>query len=139
MRESDTDGLQREAGSLSVTMSDFERALQKVVLLSDRAVVIIANGAVRYIDYADAGRTPVLRKNDLYLPVHTLAAALGYYDEQSADGVSFTMRRFGLEFHLENGIFSRSRFGGSPQQIDNPVIVADGDILVPVGYFAKAI
>jgi len=60
-------------------------ATYSTIAIDEKSPVMFVNGGRRYIDYNNLETKPYEYKSRLYLPINTLAKALGYYHEEDAD------------------------------------------------------
>ena len=122
-------------------ISDEERTLETAVLLGVDSNVLVVNNARRYIDYDDYKITPYVKDGTTYLPIHTLARALGYYYEDMPEkGYFFLRSTYGdVEFSREDGVLYKNNLEDGCKIVDDVALYRNGATWLPVRYFAEAI
>ena len=119
-------------------ITDEENVFLTTVALKENASAILVNGGRRYINNDDTAQVPYNYKGSLYIPVETLAKALGYYHEDQPEKGYALMRSDTHEVVMLDGICS-VRYGLSDTNIsvDNAFIYHNGETLAAVRYFAE--
>ena len=116
----------------------YETELMSTVLIHEDAPIIIVNGGRRYIDNGNIHKKPYNRLGTLYLPVNTLAKALGYYSEVMNDKVYALMRSDTHEVDLMESAIKVTKGVAATQTLSSPAFIyADGEVLASVRYFAE--
>lgn len=117
-----------------------EKALMTTVALHENASIIFVNGARRYIDVGDVTMRPIKEKGTLYIPIGTLAKALGYYYEDYPNKDYALMRSDTHEYVMIEGRHSVSQGVNDPVAPPfEAIIKRDGKTLAAVRYFAELI
>ena len=119
-------------------ISNEARATLSSVFIDKDSPVISVNGATRYVDVDDVTRTPYSYKGRLYLPINTLAKALGYYHEDYPDKAYALMRGEQNEVVLLEGRCTLTTGVNDPVELDNEAIIyRGGKAWGAVRYFAE--
>ncbi|MBQ7109517.1 MAG: carbohydrate-binding protein [Clostridia bacterium] len=119
-------------------ITDQELQTMSSVLMDTQANIIVVNGGRRYIDNNDTAMIPYDYNGSIYLPINTLAKALGYYYEDDQSKGYVLMRSNSHEYVLMDGKATIQEGYGAKQ--DAPVeaiIYRDGKTLAGVRYFAE--
>lgn len=119
-----------------------EQVLETVstVMIDTKSPVIYVNGSRRYVDNNDTDVIPYNNKGTLYLPINTLAKALGYYCEDIPDKAYALLRDDNYEYTVIGGKASLCTNGVNPESITYPAILyKDGQTWAAVRYFAELI
>lgn len=125
--------------AVSVSLSPGEKAVQNAVIVDIDASVILVNGAKRYIDMEDTAEKPEIINGSIYLPVHTLARALGYYYEYDNKSGYLLLRREGKEFVFDTGSAYCSDGRGTSEDILNRLVFKNGEPFLPLRSMAEAV
>jgi len=121
-----------------IDISSEARATLSTVFIEKDSPVISVNGATRYVDNDDITKTPYSYKGRLYLPINTLAKALGYYHEDYPDKAYALMRGDGFEVVLLEGRCTLTTGVNDPVELDNEAIIyRNGKAWGAVRYFAE--
>lgn len=115
-----------------------QKAIQNAVIIDTKASVILVNGAKRYIDLDDPQRKPDVINGSLYLPVHTLARALGYYYEARPENAYYLLRRQETEFRFDGGEAYRREGRRDAEKLSNCMVYRNGEALLPIRLLAEA-
>jgi hypothetical protein len=118
-------------------LSPEERAIQTAVILDKNASMIMVNGGRRYIDNNDVKEIPKFIDGSVYLPIHTLARALGYYYEDIPEKGYVLLRKEPYEFCFAPSISYMQYLQEERQEIASPVVYREGETYLPVRYFAE--
>lgn len=119
--------------------TDYEKAVQTAVIINKNSPVIKSKGAVKYIDYDDVSEKPLVENGEVYLPINTLATALGYYYEEDYASGYAMLRSDTMEFVLTEGKLLQQINGAAYNEIYNNILLKNNRVYVPVGYYAQAI
>ena len=118
-------------------LSDAEFATISTIAVDVNSPVILVRGGRRYIDMENILATPRIMNDAVYLPLHSLARALGYYYEDMHDKQYILLRNETTDicFHGD-GAFKQ--VGANPKE-DVPVrpVYIDGKAYLPIRYFAE--
>ena len=120
-------------------LTENEKAIQTAVLVGENSSIIKVNGARRYINIEDASEVPKLVDGKLYLPIQTLARALGYYYEDMPDKGYALLRKDGLEFSLKDSHLFKRVNSSKPEEIMNVIQDISGGKYLQLSYFAEVI
>ncbi len=121
-----------------VSESVFETV--STVMMDTKSPVIYVNGSRRYVDNNDTDAIPYNNHGTLYLPINTLAKALGYYCEDIPDKAYALLRNDNYEYTIVGGGASLSSNGVNPESVTYPAILyKDGQTWAAVRYFAELI
>ena len=132
-----------ENGEYTVTtvdhnMSDEERVFMTAVVMDERASAILAKGAHRYVSIEENDMRPYNNNGTLYIPIETLANALGYYCEDNADLGYALLRSDTHEVAMIGGETTVSEGVGAAKPTPFDVFVyRNGKTLAAVRYFAE--
>lgn len=119
-------------------LSEEEQAIETAVIIDQRASMLLVNGAKRYINNEASAETALTYNGRIYLPVHTLARALGYYYEDVPEKSYTLMRHDEFEFCFMPAESYKEVFGEEKQTITDPRIYKDGETYLPLRLFAEA-
>lgn len=120
------------------TLSNFESDTLSSVFINENAPVIIVSGGKRYVDYNDVSQKPLNYNGRLYLPINTLAKALGYYCEDMPDKCYALMRSEKHEVVMLNGECKVSKGLSDQDNVDaSAIIYRGGKTWAAVRYFAE--
>lgn len=113
--------------------------METAVLLGVNSNVLIVNNARRYVDYENHKTVPYVENGTTYLPLQTLARALGYYYEDMPEkGYFFLRSTYGnVEFSREDGTFYKNTVSGGCEIVDDVALYRNGATWLPVRYFAE--
>ena len=115
-------------------------ATYSTVMMDADAPVIVVNGGRRYVDNNDTSVKPLEYKNRLYLPINTLAKALGYYNEDYPEKSYALMRSDTHEVVQLGNKCTVSQGVAEPQPVPYEVFIYDeGKTYASVRYFAELI
>ena len=119
-----------------------EEALQTAVVIGENSSVIKVNGARRYIYNENPQEVPYQKDGTLYLPIGTLARALGYYYESIPQNQYYLVRIQNLncgnvEFYLKDGKAYKHLNNAQPQEIEDKSVLLNGEFYMPVRHFAE--
>lgn len=120
-------------------LSDNEDAIKTAVILDTKATMIMVNGAKRYIDNNNVNALSENIDGHIYLPIHTLARALGYYYENIPDKNYVLLRLEDKEFKFLNGVAQEENYLFDAEAIKNPIKYINGEAYAPLRYFAEVI
>ena len=124
--------------SADANTQKYETELTSTVLIHENAPVIFVNGATRYIDNNDVNKKPYNLDGSIYLPVNTLAKALGYYSEVIHDKGYALMRNDNHEVVMMGSDIKVTKGLADPQTLEKPAFIyREGEILAGVRYFAE--
>jgi hypothetical protein len=123
----------------SINLSANERAVETAVIIDRNSSIIMVNGARRYINIDNPKETPFEMNGRLYLPIDTLARALGYYYENLPDKNYALLRQEPYEFVFLGGRCMLYKNFALPQEVEIPLIYRDGRAFLPVRYFAEVL
>lgn len=119
-------------------ISDEEKTLITSVMMHEDAPAIVVGGGRRYVNTDDVSMKPYNLNGYLYLPIATLAKALGYYYEEIPEQGYALMRSETHEVVLLNGVCTVSEgLGTQSTVVKNAFIVYEGQILAAVRYFGE--
>lgn len=108
------------------------------VMMNVDAPVIVVNGGRRYISYEDPAMRPYNYNGSIYIPVETLAKALGYYCEVDTEKSYVLMRSGTHEVVLIGSKCTVSEGVAAAKDAPKDVIIyRDGKMLGGVRYFAE--
>lgn len=123
------------------TMPDVPETVLKTVstvFLDVNAPILQVNGGRRYVDNNRTDLTPYNYNGTLYLPINTLAKALGYYCENLPDRGYAMLRNNTDEFVLLGDTVTLKKENGSPKQVQGePILYRNGEAWAAVRYFAE--
>ncbi len=115
-------------------------ATYSTIVLDVKSPVMIVNGGKRYVDYNDTTTTPYEYKSRLYLPINTLAKALGYYHEEDTVRGYALMRSNTYDVILLGGQCYIAEGLAEKQLLDEEVLIyRNGQTYGAVRYFAELI
>ena len=108
------------------------------VFVDTKAPIIVANGGKRYIDNDNITMLPYNYNGSVYLPINTLAKALGYYHEDIPEKGYAMMRSETHEVVLmeDKCTVSKGLNTAQPTSVE-AIIYRDGQTLAAVRYFAE--
>ena len=108
------------------------------VLMHEDASAMVVSGGRRYVNVDDISMKPYNFNGYLYLPIETLAKALGYYYEDIPEEGYALMRSETHEVVLLNGVCKVSEGLSDQTVVDKDVfIVYEGQVLAAVRYFGE--
>ncbi|MBQ7108733.1 MAG: DUF1565 domain-containing protein [Clostridia bacterium] len=122
-----------------VALTENEKAIQAEVLVKTDSSVFMVNGAKRYINLEDINEKPMEFDGRVYLPIKTLALALGYYHESMPDKNYCLLRLEQLSFIYRDGQMVRQDKHDEPVEADAQPKLINGNYYMPLRYFAEAI
>lgn len=120
-------------------LTENEQAIQTAVLIGEKSSILKVNGARRYINIENASQVPELVHGKLYLPIQTLARALGYYYEDIPAKGYALLRKDGFEFTLKDKHLFRRVNSSKPEEIKNVFLDINGEKYMLLRYFAEVI
>ncbi len=123
----------------SCNLSGNEDAIKTAVIIDLSASMIMVNGARRYIDNSDVTKICENINGRIYLPLHTLARALGYYYEDIPENNYVLLRKESKEFAFLNSEGYEDEYLFDKKDINNPIKYINGEAYAPVRYFAEVI
>lgn len=119
-------------------ISEYELKTLSTVLMDTGANVIVVNGGRRYVDNNDTDLLPYQLRGSVYLPINTLAKALGYYYEEDSSRGYALMRSSTHEVVLLDGVCTvQEGYGTKTIAPDDAIIYREGRALAGVRYFAE--
>lgn len=120
------------------TEQKYEMETMSTVIIHEDANVILVNGGRRYIDNNNIETEPYNFDGSMYLPVSTLAKALGYYCEVIPEKGYALMRSDSHQVVLMGGNCTVAEGLSEPVAApDNVFIYREGEILAAVRYFGE--
>lgn len=126
-------------GQMTIVLSENEDAIATAVALRADSPIIMVRGARRYVDDENIATKPKSFNGSLYLPIKTLAYALGYYHEELPDKNFCLMRNEQKSFIYRDGqSFYQSGHDDLEAASFEPKLI-DGNFWLPVRFFAEAI
>lgn len=120
-------------------LSEDEQAIQTAVIVDQKASMLMVNGARRYINSQDTRETALTYKGRIYLPVHTLARALGYYYEDAPEKMYTLMRHENIEFCFTPDEAYKEVIGHGKENISDLRVYRNGITYLPLRVFAEAL
>lgn len=120
-------------------LTPYEDAMQTAVIINENSSVIKVNGAKRYINYEDSKELPYFENGTTYLPIKTLARALGYYYEELYDRDYALMRSNSDEWVFKEGKTYRQINFGEYTEISPVFIKRNNKFYANFRYFAESI
>lgn len=115
-------------------------ATYSTIVLDEKSPVMIVNGGRRYVDYNNPATKPYEYKSRLYLPINTLAKALGYYHEEDTEKGYALMRSNTHDVILLGGRCYIIEGLAEKQPLDEEVLIyRNGKTYGAVRYFAELI
>lgn len=119
-------------------VSDSVLKTVSTVMIDTKSPVIYVNGSRRYVDNNNIDAVPYNNHGTLYLPINTLAKALGYYCEDIPDKAYALLRDDNYEYTIIGGNASLCINGGNSEDVTYPAILyKDGQTWAAVRYFAE--
>lgn len=119
-------------------VSDEVNETLNTVFLDTQAPVIVVHGAKRYVDNDNTSERPYNHDGSLYLPINTLAKALGYYHEDIPEKGYALMRSDTHEVVLMGDKCTVSEGLAAQQDVPaNVFLYKDGKTMAAVRYFAE--
>lgn len=119
-------------------ISDYDRETLSTVLMDIHANIIVVNGMRRYIDNDNTSEIPYSYNGSVYLPVNTLAKALGYYLEEDASLGYVLLRSESHEVVLMDGVCTvQEGIGEVKDAPGNVILYRNGEPWGAVRYFAE--
>lgn len=118
-------------------LSDEEFATISTIAVDVNSPVMLVRGGRRYVDMENIHSTPKVIHDTVYLPVHALARALGYYYEDMPDKQYILMRNETTDVCF-NGETAYKQVGANLKE-DVPFRpeYIDGKAYLPLRYFAE--
>lgn len=113
-------------------------AIQNAVIIDTKASAILVNGAKRYIDLNNPQQKPSIINGSVYLPVHTLARALGYYYEAEPQRAYYLLRREETEICFDAGSAYRQTGRQARENMAALLVYQNGTAMLPVRGLAEA-
>jgi len=121
-------------------ISEEEKVFMTTIIMNEMASAIIVNGGARYLDNNDTHMRPYKLNGTLYIPINTLAKALGYYAEDYPEKNYALMRSDTHEYVMLDGKHTISEGTADPQTPPfEAIIYHEGKTLAAVRYFAELI
>ena len=117
--------------------SDEDYAISASVLMDENASMIMVNGQRRYINIDDPKQIPTYIDGSIYLPLHTICRAFGYYYEELPEKDYILIRNNDFEINILNGKATKKLANGTTEEIANPVKVQNGVNYLPVRTMAE--
>lgn len=125
-------------------LSERDRIFMTTILMDEAASAILVGGARRYISNDDTGMRPYNNNGTLYIPIKTLAKALGLYCEDDPNRAYALMRSdtdevimIDGETIVRQGVAQRTDIKDSKGDKFEPFIYRNGNTLAAVRYFAE--
>lgn len=119
-------------------ISDAVKETMSTVVIHENASVILVNGGRRYVDNNDVTKRPVLVNGSMYLPINTLAKALGYYHEDIPEENYAMMRSEWHTVVMLDGAVTIAEGTAKPIPApSNAIIRHNGETLAAVRYFGE--
>ncbi|MBQ7109516.1 MAG: carbohydrate-binding protein [Clostridia bacterium] len=119
-------------------ISEYDRKTLSTVLMDTQANIIVVNGGRRYVDNNDTDLLPYQLGGSVYLPINTLAKALGYYYEEDSSRGYALMRSSTHEVVLLDGECTvQEGYGAKVSAPDDVIIYREGRAMAGVRYFAE--
>ena len=129
-----------DAAGKATSASEETRDTFSTVLIHENAAIIVANGGRRWVDNYDTGMKPYVENGRMYLPINTLANALGYYNEDQPHRDYALMRNDTHEVLYLNGVCTVAQGMADHKPTPYDVIIhRDGKTLASVRYFGELI
>ena len=121
-----------------VNYTDYEKALEDIVVMGVDNPVVKVNGALRYVDYDDIKKTVRLLDSKMYVPVKTFARAFSLYYEDYNDLKNFVyLSNDNFEIYCSSHNGSYYTLNGNKESIRNPIVYIDGAAHLPIRYVAE--
>lgn len=120
-------------------LTPYEDAMQTAVIINENSPVIKVNGGKRYVNYDDSTELPYVENGSMYLPVKTVARALGYYFEELADKDYALMRNNSDEWVYKDGVTYRQKNFGDYTEVSPVFVKHNGKFYANFRYFAENI
>jgi len=121
-----------------LNVSDYTIKSLNTVLLHEDANILVANGGRRYIDNNNTSLKPYNINGSMYLPINTLAKALGYYCEDVPEKGYALMRSETHEVMLVGGVCTVTEgLGEAKNAPKNVFAYHKGKTLAAVRYFGE--
>ena len=115
-------------------------ATYSTVMIDVDSPIIYANGGKRFVDYNEVYEKPYVYNGRMYLPINTLAKALGYYHEDYPDKGYALMRSSTHDVILLGGKCYVIEGVSEKKPLDEDVIIyRNGKAYAAVRYFAELI
>jgi len=119
-------------------LTENEKVFMSTVIMDENASAIVVNGATRYIDNNDTLMKPYNNNGTLYIPINTLAKALGYYVEDYPEKDYALLRNDTREYVMLEGKHMVQAGVNDPEPAPFAAIIHhDGKTLAAVRYFAE--
>ncbi len=127
--------------NITFTMPDVSDEVLKTVstvIMELNSPIIVVNGGRRYVNNDNVGTLPFTVDGRLYLPVNTLAKALGYYSEDIPEKKYVLLRDDVHEYiWLDGSATLRTATGKPVAAPENAIVYRDGAAWAAVRYFAE--
>ncbi len=121
-----------------LNMNDTEKAIEETVFVDSDASMIMVRGGRRYINNENPKELPLNVEGRIYLPIGTLARALGYYYEDMPDKNYALLRCEPYEVSYLNGAATLTRNTAKPQEAEKDILIYhNGKTYAQVRYFAE--
>lgn len=125
-------------GVVMPDVSDEVLKTVSTVFVDAKAPIIQVNGGRRYVDNDDVTLTPLNHNGTLYLPINTLAKALGYYCEDIPEKGYVLLRSNTHEFVLlGDSATIKKGFSKKQAEAGESIIYRDGKTWAAVRFFAE--
>ncbi|MBQ3573066.1 MAG: hypothetical protein IJA16_00570, partial [Clostridia bacterium] len=126
----------KDMGKPAIT--EEEKVFMTTIIMDEMASAIVVNGGARYLDNNDTHMRPYNVNGTLYIPINTLAKALGYYHEDYPEKNYALMRSDTHEYVMLDGKHTISEGTAPPQTPPfEAIIYHEGKTLAAVRYFAE--
>ena len=123
-----------------VSYTDYEKAVEDVVVMGVDNPVVKVNGALRYVDYDNTENAVRLLDSKMYVPVKTFARAFSLYYEDYNDLKNFVyLSNDSFELYCSSHNGSYYIINGNKESIKNPVVYIDGVAHLPLRYISELI
>ena len=124
--------------TVSHQLSAEEKVFMTTVLLHENASAIFVNGARRHISNEETSMRPYNNNGTLYIPIETLAKALGYYCEDNPNLAYALLRSDTHEVSMIGGECTVRQGVGEREDVPmEAFIYRNGKTLAAVRYFAE--
>ncbi len=122
-----------------IELTENERAIATAVIIKTDANAIIVKGGKRYVNLENINEVPMNIDGTVYLPIKTLARALGYYHEEMPDKDYCLMRKEQLSFIYRDGAVCKQEAHGELIPAEVKPVLSNGHYYMPVRYFAESL
>ena len=122
---------------MGVSQEEFD--ISTAVILNPESSMLLVNGGRRYVDEQNTSLKPLLADGKIYLPIKTLARALGYYHEEMTDKDYCMLRLEQKSYIYKNGSMVYRNGHDEAKSIDVVPKLIEGKYWLPVRYFAEEI